>query len=180
MPTTSVSGATLSSSARELGTAHDSIRISLCDTMWSSEKRRSITGLKICTFWRAIWARRRRRISSSLLPLNMLPVMTSIHPCAGNRCGTSMSLPGSGTRLILAGLGAHANPVADIDEGRNLYDEPRFRAGRLDLRARRRPFDARRGIFNPQIDGDRQIDADGFAAVELHLDERIGKDVVHC
>ena len=37
-------------------------------------------GLKICTRWRAIWARRMRRISSSLLPLNMLPVMTSIQP----------------------------------------------------------------------------------------------------
>jgi hypothetical protein len=36
--------------------------------------------LKIWTFWRAIWARRTRRMSSSLFPLNMLPVMTSIEP----------------------------------------------------------------------------------------------------
>src|SRR5438270_12352289 len=37
-------------------------------------------GLKICTRWRAISARRRRRMSSSLLPLNMGPQTTSIHP----------------------------------------------------------------------------------------------------
>ena len=40
-------------------------------------------GLKICTLWRAICARRSRRISSSLLPLNMLPTMTSIQPWLG-------------------------------------------------------------------------------------------------
>src|SRR6266404_9422316 len=39
-----------------------------------------MTGLKICTRWRAISARRRRRISSSLLPLNMGPQITSIQP----------------------------------------------------------------------------------------------------
>src|ERR1700757_4923017 len=37
-------------------------------------------GLKICTRWRAISARRSRRISSSLLPLNMGPQITSIQP----------------------------------------------------------------------------------------------------
>ena len=61
----------------------DGIRMSLCETMWSSLKRLSMSGLKIWTFWRAICARRSRRISSSLLPLNMLPVMTSIQPCCG-------------------------------------------------------------------------------------------------
>src|SRR5687767_15143508 len=39
-----------------------------------------MTGLKICTFRRAICARRSRRMSSSLFPLNMLPTMTSIQP----------------------------------------------------------------------------------------------------
>src|SRR5690242_2186022 len=39
-----------------------------------------MAGLKICTRWRAISARRRRRISSSLLPENMGPTMTSIQP----------------------------------------------------------------------------------------------------
>jgi hypothetical protein len=45
----------------------------------------SIAGLKICTFCRAICARRSRRMSSSLFPLNMLPTMTSIQPCPGWR-----------------------------------------------------------------------------------------------
>ena len=58
--------------------------MSLCDTMWSSLKRLSMSGLKIWTFCRAICARRSRRISSSLLPLNMLPVMTSIQPWCGS------------------------------------------------------------------------------------------------
>jgi hypothetical protein len=44
------------------------------------------TAAKIWTFWRAICARQKRRISSSLLPLNMLPVMTSIHPCCALTC----------------------------------------------------------------------------------------------
>ena len=39
-----------------------------------------MAGLKIATRWRAIWARRRRRISSSVLPLYMLPTITSIQP----------------------------------------------------------------------------------------------------
>src|ERR1700687_53263 len=38
--------------------------------------------LNTCTLFRAIIARRTRRMSSSLLPLNMTPAMTSIHPPA--------------------------------------------------------------------------------------------------
>src|SRR5947209_7971420 len=37
-------------------------------------------GLNICTRWRAISARRSRRISSSLLPLNIGPQITSTQP----------------------------------------------------------------------------------------------------
>jgi hypothetical protein len=37
-------------------------------------------GLEDLDRCRAIWARRSRRMSSSLLPLNMLPVTTSIQP----------------------------------------------------------------------------------------------------
>ena len=73
-------GATRSSSSREDPTFCDSIRIALCEVMWSSAKRSSMRGLKIWTLRFAICARLRRRISSSLLPLNMLPAMTSIHP----------------------------------------------------------------------------------------------------
>src|SRR5260370_41928863 len=39
-----------------------------------------MAGLKICTRWRAISARRNRRISSSLLPENIGPTTTSIQP----------------------------------------------------------------------------------------------------
>src|SRR6202521_4998323 len=38
--------------------------------------------LNTCTLFRAIIARRTRRMSSSLLPLNITPAMTSIHPPA--------------------------------------------------------------------------------------------------
>jgi hypothetical protein len=36
--------------------------------------------LKTCTFWRAMVARRRRRINSSVLPQNVEPVITSMEP----------------------------------------------------------------------------------------------------
>src|ERR1700730_18460864 len=39
-----------------------------------------MAGLKICTRWRAISARRKRRINSSLLPENIGPTTTSIQP----------------------------------------------------------------------------------------------------
>ena len=64
-------------------TAIDGSRISLCDVMCVSEKRSSMAGLNTCTRRFAICARRKRRMSSSLLPLNMLPTMTSIHPDEG-------------------------------------------------------------------------------------------------
>ena len=78
--TTCVLGITFSSSSREVETFSDGIFISLCEVTCASPKRLSIAGLKTCTRCRAIWARRTRRISSSLLPLNMLPVTTSSHP----------------------------------------------------------------------------------------------------
>jgi hypothetical protein len=42
-----------------------------------------MAGLKTCTRFRAIMARRSRRINSSLLPENMGPQMASIHPMLG-------------------------------------------------------------------------------------------------
>jgi hypothetical protein len=56
------------------------MRSSEWETIWSLAKRSSMPGLKISTFWRAIWARRRRRMSSSVFPLYMLPTITSIQP----------------------------------------------------------------------------------------------------
>src|SRR4051812_30519007 len=96
-----------------------------------------MSGLKTCTFWRAIWARRMRRISSSLLPLNMLPVMTSIQPCSGflrtsidrYRSGDGLLCPA----LVLAGLGVDSHLVAFVDEGRHVHDEAGFEGGWLDL-----------------------------------------------
>src|SRR5437867_7338177 len=52
-----------------------------------------MTGLNTCTRLRAIMARRRRRINSSLLPENMGPQTTSIHPTLPVRI--SISLRGS-------------------------------------------------------------------------------------
>src|SRR5262249_15787067 len=51
-----------------------------------------MAGLKICTRWRAISARRRRRISSSLLPENIGPTTTSIHPMLPLTMSTQFSL----------------------------------------------------------------------------------------
>ena len=90
MPTTSVSGLIFDSSSAEFCAFSDEMRSSLCETMWLSEKRVSTAGLKICTRCLAISARRSRRISSSLLPLNMLPTTTSIQPVEGVRT-TSIS-----------------------------------------------------------------------------------------
>jgi hypothetical protein len=86
IPTTSVSGRTRSKRSADDRTVSDGIFMSLCETISSWLHRVSIVGLKICTSCRAICARRRRRISSSLLPLNMLPAMTSIQPGLVLRC----------------------------------------------------------------------------------------------
>src|SRR5262249_42407263 len=51
-----------------------------------------MAGLKICTRCRAISARRRRRISSSLLPENIGPTTTSIHPMLPFTISTRLSL----------------------------------------------------------------------------------------
>src|SRR6266853_2526502 len=52
-----------------------------------------MTGLKICTRWRAISARFKRRISSSLFPENMGPTITSIQPMFPFTISTIHSLP---------------------------------------------------------------------------------------
>ena len=82
-------------------------------------------------------------------------------------------------RLVFARFRADADPVADVDERRHLHDKAGFGARGLDLRARRCALDAGHGVLDAQIDGHRQIDADRLLAVELHLDDRIGQDVVH-
>ena len=66
----------LAGSRRASATTCDGIFMSrVADDVVGRRSGRRSRGLKICTFWRAIWARRTRRMSSSLLPLNMLPVI---------------------------------------------------------------------------------------------------------
>src|SRR5436190_5911834 len=151
-------------------------------------------GLKIWTFRFAICARRSRRISSSLLPLNMLPATTSIHP-APALCATSISSRGASPLglpytlarcarshlqllLILAVSRADPDRVADVDVGRDVDDQPGFERRRLHLRARGGAVDGRRRVDDLQIDRDRQLDADRLLAVELHRDFHVGQDVV--
>jgi hypothetical protein len=54
-----------------------------------SEKRESNSGLKTCTFCRAILARRNRRINSSDLPENIEPAITSTQPVLDRGGGSS-------------------------------------------------------------------------------------------
>src|ERR1700712_2443601 len=64
----------------ELSTGVDCMELALCDTTAVSSKRVSVFGLNISTFKRAICARRSLRISSSVLPENIEPQITSILP----------------------------------------------------------------------------------------------------
>src|SRR4029079_15287710 len=102
-------------------------------------------GLKVWTFSRPIWARRSRRMSSSLLPLNMLPVMTSIQPAWARRMSSttrSRTERTGGTRrplgaaLVLARLGVDADHVARVDERGDGDDDAGLAGGRLGLRRR--------------------------------------------
>src|SRR6267143_6023897 len=133
-----------------------------------------MSGLKIWTFCFAIWARRSRRMSSSLLPLNMLPVMTSIQPCCGWLRTTSTSDPG----LVLAGFRVDPNLVAFVDERRHLDDEAGFERRRLDLRARRGALDAGHRFLHDEIHRRRQLDAHRLDVVELDADRRVADEVV--
>lgn len=61
-------------------TGVERIALASCETTSSSEYRTSMRGLKISTRRRANSARFRRRISSSVLPENIEPHITSIQP----------------------------------------------------------------------------------------------------
>src|SRR5262245_50301780 len=113
-------------------------------------------------------------MSSSLFPLNMLPVMTSIHPTWGLRRTSSMELRAA---LVLAGLGVDPNQVAGVDERRHRDHEAGFDGGGLDLRARRRALDPGRRVEHLEIDRRGELDADRRAVVELHLDRRFGQEI---
>src|SRR5216684_2826530 len=80
MPITSVRGESFSMISAALKTASEGMPRPECETISLAAYRSSIAGLKICTRWRAISARRNRRIRSSLLPENIGPTTTSIQP----------------------------------------------------------------------------------------------------
>src|SRR5256885_565091 len=75
-------------------------------------------GLTIKARWPAISARRSRRISSSLLPLNIGPQTTSSQPpCCGNKRITGGTLAGRSDGLFRAVEGpAGEEPEADDPE----------------------------------------------------------------
>src|SRR3954464_11257903 len=135
-----------------------------------------MSGLKIWTFCLAIWARRSRRMSSSLLPLNMLPVMTSIQPCSGAL--RTISIYGLDAALVFPGFGVDPDLVAFVDEGRHVHDQAGFEGRRLHLRARRRALDAGHRVLHDQVDHWRQLDADRFDIVELDANRHLGNEIV--
>src|ERR1043165_5446202 len=138
IPTTSVSGSTFARISADVRTFDDSCFISECETMGSFEKRASISGLKTCTFCRAIRARRKRRISSSDLPENIEPAITSIHPACevpgcSLRAGTSFS-SGSILRIILAVAFINSEFIPSLDSHTtNRVRSPTVREGNLAL-----------------------------------------------
>src|ERR1700687_3494938 len=80
--------------------------------------RSSMRGFTISARWPAISARRRRRMSSSLLPLNIGPQMTSSQPpCSGNNRITAGTLSGRSDGLFRSVEGpAGEEPEADDPE----------------------------------------------------------------
>src|SRR3954466_4947986 len=118
-------------------------------------------------------------MSSSLLPLNMLPVMTSIQPCCG-LLTTSIkdSEAFSRSRLILSGLGADPDLVAFVDKRRHLDNQAGFERCRLDLRAGRGALDAWDCLLDEEVHGHGQLDAHWLDLVELDADDGIGDEVV--
>src|ERR1700752_2185946 len=120
----------------------------------------------VSTFCRAICARRSRRMSSSLLPLNMLPVMTSIQPEVW-RCGVWSISPfasdrNSGARELFTGFRVPPDLVPRVDERRDLDHEAGFEPRRLHLGAGRGALDAWSRVLHFEVDGLRQLDADWF------------------
>src|SRR5260221_12383441 len=71
-----------------------------------------MAGLKTCTRFRAMVARRRRRISSSLLPENMGPQITSIQP----RLPVTISMSATQIERLAARWNLYRDLVAFLDQ----------------------------------------------------------------
>src|SRR6185437_14722736 len=99
-------------------TATARIRAPAWLTTWAMSYRLSMRGFTISARWPAISARRRRRISSSLLPLNIGPQTTSSQPPrSGNNRITGGTLAGRSDGLFRAVEGpAGEQPEADDPE----------------------------------------------------------------
>src|SRR5262245_33224799 len=65
-------------------------------------------------------------------------------------------------------LGADADPLAFVDERRDLHREPGLGHGRFPLRGGGCAFDPGGGLDDLEIDRGRKLDADGPALVPLH------------
>ncbi len=92
IPTTWTPISTFDSSCSDVGTGRALSLRSSRETTSSRLKRSSISGLKTWTRWRAITARRRRRISSSDFPENIPPAMISIQRSLYESNGISSEL----------------------------------------------------------------------------------------
>src|SRR5215467_2590316 len=84
----------------------------------------------------------------------------------------------SHSRLVFPRLGVDADPVAFVDERRDVDDEPRFERRGLDLRARGRALDAGHRLLHDEIDRRRQLDTDRLLFVELDADDGLGDEIV--
>src|SRR5713226_6997265 len=100
-----------------------------------------MAGLKTCTRFRAMVARRRRRISSSLLPENMGPQITSIQP----RLPVTISMSATQIERLAARWNLYRDLVTFLDQLRE-----RLLGGRLAMHQeyllqargnRRKPFE---------------------------------------
>ena len=140
-----------------------------------------MSGLKIWTFCRAICARRSRRISSSLLPLNMLPVMTSIQP--RRRCGNRESDESDDRASWLTSrhlrLATGTRPVSvltrtlspSLTNGGTWMTRPVSSVAGLTCALAVAPLMPGHRFLDHQIDGRRQLDADRLDVVELDADQ---------
>src|SRR5215211_3825825 len=90
--------------------------------------------------------------------------------------GLSSPLP-SDPRQVLVGSRVHPYPVADADEERDLYDDPRLEGGRFGPPRRGVPLEARVRLRDREIDVRRRLHADDLTVGRKHGDGATLHDV---